>query len=119
MNTLCSSRSRDVVCTVWPAVTKRTGKAIALRMPALCHTGPVAWMIYGANGYTGRLVAELAKERGEAPILAGRSAEKVRPLAERLGLSWRAFPLDRPDLREVRAVLHCAGPFSATSRPMV
>jgi short subunit dehydrogenase-like uncharacterized protein len=76
-------------------------------------------MIYGANGYTGRLVAELARERGEAPLLAGRSAEKVRPLAERLGLSWRAFPLDRPDLREVGAVVHCAGPFSSTSRPMV
>jgi short subunit dehydrogenase-like uncharacterized protein len=79
----------------------------------------MAWMIYGANGYTGQLIAELAKERGEAPVLAGRSAERVRPLAERLGLPWRAFALDRPDLREIALVLHCAGPFSATSRPMV
>src|SRR3954465_1094021 len=77
------------------------------------------FLIYGANGYTGRLVAELAKQRGQAPVLAGRSADKVRPLAEELGLPWRAFPLERPDLRDVRLVLHCAGPFSATSRPMV
>lgn len=76
-------------------------------------------MIYGANGYTGQLIAKLAKERGEAPILAGRSGEKVRPLAERLGLPWRGFALDRPDLHEITLVVHCAGPFSATSRPMV
>jgi short subunit dehydrogenase-like uncharacterized protein len=79
----------------------------------------MAFLIYGASGYTGRLIAELARERGESPVLAGRSADKVRPLAEKLGLSWRAFPVDAPDLRDVRLVLHCAGPFSATSRPMV
>lgn len=79
----------------------------------------MTWMIYGATGYTGELVAEAAKERGESPILAGRSAEKVRALGEKLRLPWRAFPLDRPDLRDVALVLHCAGPFSATSRPMV
>ena len=79
----------------------------------------MAWMIYGANGYTGQLTAELARERGERPILAGRSADKVRPLAERLGLPWRAFDLGHPDLHDARLVLHCAGPFSATSGPMV
>jgi short subunit dehydrogenase-like uncharacterized protein len=77
------------------------------------------FLIYGANGYTGRLIAELAKQRGQSPVLAGRSADKVRPLAEELGLPWRAFPLERPDLKDVQLVLHCAGPFSATSRPMV
>jgi saccharopine dehydrogenase (NAD+, L-lysine-forming) len=79
----------------------------------------MTWMIYGANGYTGQLISELAKQRGEAPILAGRSAEKIRPLADKLGLPWRAFGLERPDLREVGLVLHCAGPFSATSQRMV
>ena len=79
------------------------------------------WMIYGANGYTGQLVAELAKARGHAPILAGRSLEKVKPLADKLGFEARAFPLDavKDGLREVSCVLHCAGPFSATSAPMV
>ncbi len=77
------------------------------------------WMIYGASGYTGQLIAELAKAKGRAPILAGRSEEKVRPLAQRLGLAWRAFPLDKPQLEGVALVLHCAGPFSQTSRPMV
>jgi saccharopine dehydrogenase (NAD+, L-lysine-forming) len=79
------------------------------------------WMLYGANGYTGQLTAELARERGLVPILAGRSAEKVVPLAERLGLEHRVFDLDAPGaaLDGVRAVVHMAGPFSTTSRPMV
>ena len=79
----------------------------------------MAFLIYGASGYTGQLIAELARERGQSPVLAGRSEGKVAPLAEKLGLPWRAFPLERPDLREIELVLHCAGPFSATSRPMV
>ncbi|MEV8440431.1 saccharopine dehydrogenase NADP-binding domain-containing protein [Actinosynnema sp. NPDC051121] len=79
------------------------------------------WMVYGAYGYTGTLVAELAVRRGLRPVLAGRDAAKVGPLAERLGLEHRVFGLDRAarELRDVDAVAHCAGPFSSTSGPMV
>lgn len=82
------------------------------------------WMIYGANGYTGQLTARLAVARGERPILAGRSEAKVRPLAESLGLGFRVFDLDDPArsaaaLEGVQLVAHQAGPFSATSRPML
>ena len=77
------------------------------------------WMIYGASGYTGQLIAELARAKGRSPILAGRSEEKVRTLAQKLRLPWRAFPLEKPQLEGVGLVLHCAGPFSQTSRPMV
>ncbi|HEX8616258.1 MAG TPA: saccharopine dehydrogenase NADP-binding domain-containing protein [Thermoanaerobaculia bacterium] len=77
------------------------------------------WMIYGANGYTGELIAREAVSRGERPILAGRTREKIEPLARELGLEWRAFDLTKPDLHGVALVLHCAGPFIHTSRPMV
>ncbi len=48
----------------------------------------------------------------------------MRALAERLSLPWRAFALDGTDaaiegIDGVDLVLHAAGPFSATSRPMV
>ncbi|WP_020178544.1 saccharopine dehydrogenase NADP-binding domain-containing protein [Methylopila sp. M107] len=81
------------------------------------------FLIYGATGYTGTLCAEHAAAVGLSPILAGRDAAKARALGERLGLDWRAFPLDEPTrlangLAGVSAVLHVAGPFSATSRPM-
>jgi short subunit dehydrogenase-like uncharacterized protein len=77
------------------------------------------WMIYGANGYTGELIAREAVKRGERPVLAGRSAERVEALARELGLEARAFDLDRPELAGVALVLHCAGPFLHTSKPMV
>jgi len=85
----------------------------------------VAWLLYGANGYTGTLVARLAVARGERPVLAGRSAAKIAALAGELGLELeqRAFGLEDPDairrgLDGVTAVAHCAGPFSATAGPM-
>ncbi len=83
----------------------------------------MSFLIYGVTGYTGGLVAERAKELGMSPVLAGRNAEKTRALAERLGFPWRAFPLDDRAaldlaLAEVDVVLHIAGPFSATSKPM-
>lgn len=81
------------------------------------------WMIYGATGYTGRLVTDLAVARGLRPILAGRSPA-VEALAARHGLPSCVFDLRDPQtVREAIAgcgvVAHCAGPFSATSGPMV
>jgi short subunit dehydrogenase-like uncharacterized protein len=79
----------------------------------------VSFLIYGANGYTGELIAREAVRRGHKPVLAGRSAEKLARLAKELGLEARAFSLDAPKLNGVDAVLHCAGPFVHTSAPMV
>ena len=82
------------------------------------------WLLYGANGYTGRLIAQLAVKRGARPVLAGRSRAQVEPLAQQLGCPWRVFSLEDPaavamQLEGVSAVLHCAGPFCDTARPMV
>jgi len=82
------------------------------------------WMVYGAYGYTGELIAREAVRRGMAPVLAGRDDGKLAPLADELGLDRRAFPLSDPGsvraaLADVELVLHCAGPFLDTFRPMV
>lgn len=81
-------------------------------------------LVYGAYGYTGTLIAERAVARGHAPVLAGRDGARLAPLAERLGLQARTFALDdteavRTALADIDLVLHAAGPFSATSAPMV
>ena len=81
-------------------------------------------MIYGATGYTGRLVVAEAVARGATPILAGRGREEVAALAGEHGLEHRVFGLAdsvvlRRGLLDVTAVLHCAGPFAWTSRPLV
>lgn len=77
------------------------------------------WLIYGANGYSGELIAREAARRGLKPILAGRNAGQVTALADELGLSFRIFSADRADLSGIALVLNCAGPFSATAQPMI
>ncbi|HEX2191301.1 MAG TPA: saccharopine dehydrogenase NADP-binding domain-containing protein [Longimicrobiaceae bacterium] len=81
------------------------------------------FLLYGSYGYTGRLIAARALERGLRPVLAGRSEAPLRRQAEELGLPWRVAGLDDPAaldaaLADVPAVLHAAGPFSRTARPM-
>src|SRR5260370_1374331 len=51
------------------------------------------WMIYGANGYTGHLVAVEARRQGLYPVLAGRRAGPIETLAEDLGLPARGVDL--------------------------
>jgi short subunit dehydrogenase-like uncharacterized protein len=46
-------------------------------------------IIFGATGFTGRLLAERLATQGADPVLAGRSEGSVRELAERLGVQWR------------------------------
>lgn len=86
--------------------------------------GSSDFLLYGANGFVGEVIARLAAERGLRPLLAGRNAAAVGALAAELGLERRAFSLDDAAaldeaLGGVAAVLHCAGPYLATSRPMV
>jgi short subunit dehydrogenase-like uncharacterized protein len=82
------------------------------------------WLMYGAYGYTGALVLDLAVAAGHRPILAGRNADKLAPLAEKHGLESRAFSVDndravREALRDVHVVLNCAGPFVDTADLLV
>lgn len=82
------------------------------------------WLLYGANGYTGELIAREAVARGMRPILAGRSKQKVERLAAELNCPSAVFDLDDhtalvSTLTQVAAVLHCAGPFSRTASSMM
>lgn len=81
------------------------------------------WMIYGANGYTGRLIAKEAVRRGHQPVLAGRNEQVLQALATELDVSYRCFALESPEqckqqLEDVGLVLNCAGPFSQTAEVM-
>lgn len=82
------------------------------------------WMIYGANGYTGDLIARRATAEGLTPVLAGRTESKIAPLAKELGLDYRIFPLDDAEsiaaqVKNFALVLHAAGPFVHTARSMM
>jgi len=83
-----------------------------------------SWLLYGANGYTGELIAREAVARGMRPILAGRSKQRIGKLAAELNCPSAVFDLDDhtalvSTLSQVAAVLHCAGPFSRTARSMM
>jgi short subunit dehydrogenase-like uncharacterized protein len=80
-------------------------------------------LIYGAYGYTGRLIVAEALAAGLRPILGGRRADQLTPLAAPRGLEQRDFSLDHAAavdaaLAGVAVVIHCAGPFSQTALPM-
>jgi short subunit dehydrogenase-like uncharacterized protein len=84
----------------------------------------VQFLIYGAYGYTGQLICDLAKAEGLNFTVAGRNQQKVDEFAERLSVKGVSFDLSDKEtldslLESHDAVIHCAGPFSATSRPMV
>jgi short subunit dehydrogenase-like uncharacterized protein len=81
------------------------------------------FLIYGSYGYTGQLIVERARKEGLRPILAGRNRKKLIPQAEKNNLEYRAFSLGDTAtldsvLQGVDAVLHCAGPFVHTFRPV-
>lgn len=77
------------------------------------------FLIYGATGYTGGLIAQMAVEQGLKPIIAGRSADKLKPLAQQWDVDYRAFSLENPQLDGVTVLLNCAGPFQRSSKPLV
>lgn len=81
------------------------------------------FLIYGSYGYTGQLIVDLAAKEGLSPLLAGRDEKRLRAQAQKYNLEYRAFSLEETSkleaaLREVEAVLHCAGPFVHTCRQM-
>ncbi len=81
-------------------------------------------LIYGATGYTGRLIARAALARGLHPVLAGRDAGRLKLLSESLGgLEVRQARIDSPaELSQAldgsRVVINAAGPFSRTAEPI-
>ncbi|MEO7432351.1 MAG: saccharopine dehydrogenase NADP-binding domain-containing protein [Dokdonella sp.] len=81
-------------------------------------------LIYGANGYTGALIAEEAVRRGLKPVLAGRNRDALDALAQKLSLTRRVFTLEDPaeiarHFDGIDLLLNCAGPFSQTAVPLL
>jgi short subunit dehydrogenase-like uncharacterized protein len=96
----------------------------ALRPPGPRPLTATPLLLYGATGYSGRLILVEALKRGHHPVVAGRSSAAVRALAAEHRLEPRVASLEDPEalagmLAGIKVVLHCAGPFAQTARPMV
>src|SRR4051812_44307118 len=82
------------------------------------------WLLYGAYGFTGRLILDEAIRRGHRPVLAGRDPKRLRVLAEQMGLPHTVIRLDdghalRGQLAAHGLVLNAAGPFAEPGRPII
>jgi len=81
-------------------------------------------LIYGAYGYTGRLIVDECLKHGIKPIIAGRSPEKAMTYANKHGLEYDVFEVDEREklenwLKRGSVVIHCGGPFVHTAKSMV
>ena len=82
--------------------------------------------VYGATGYTGRLVSLQLRDRGFDAVLCGRNGGKLRRLADDIGVDWpvRAAAIDDPQalrkaLTGADVVISCAGPFTFYGAPVI
>jgi len=93
---------------------------------------PFTIMLYGATGYSGRIITAEAVQLGMAQdghhdcrlILAGRDGEALEALGDEANMPYRTFGLDsagtvRDALSTVDAVINAAGPFAFTALPLV
>lgn len=81
------------------------------------------FLLYGSNGFVGREIADRAVQSGLQPVLAGRNADKIKAQAAALNLDYHVFNLDDAQaidrvLQGLPVVLHCAGPYIYTSKPI-
>ncbi len=89
----------------------------------VAQTGPIA--VYGATGYTGRLVAAELRRRGAEFVLSGRNPAKLEILAEEVGgAETKVARLDDPAglrglLEPCAAAISCAGPFVQHGEPVL
>ena len=82
-------------------------------------------LIYGAYGFTGTGISKLAAQYGITPVLAGRNESKLKSLADSLGYDYIVLSLENNHdnlvsiLKRFEIVLHIAGPYTYTSKPMI
>ena len=74
-------------------------------------------ILFGATGYTGRLVVASLVDMGERPVLAGRTASRLSEMAGSLGgLDTVVADVMRPNVKEIVAegdvLVSTVGPFT-------
>ena len=83
-------------------------------------------IVYGASGYTGKLISAELRRRGAAVILAGRDRAKLETVAASLGGDVDVAAVALSDeaglnslLERAPVVIGCAGPFTLHGGPLI
>ena len=104
----------------WPSCVRQTEAMDTFSS----QTGPIA--VYGASGYTGKLIAAELDRAGTEFVLAGRNREKLDRVAAGLegDPSVEAISVDdaaglRKLFGQCAAVIACAGPFTDHGEPVL
>jgi len=82
------------------------------------------FLLYGANGYTGKLITAACKDHKLYPTLAGRNKDDITELANKLDYPFEIVDLSQSKqldriLSDYEVVLNVAGPFIYTAQPLV
>src|SRR5215813_4283810 len=85
---------------------------------------PGRLVVYGAYGKTGAMIAKVAVEHGHDVILSGSDRDRLNRLSAEMGVPGVAVRLNEPAalrqvIRAAACVIHVAGPFATTFRPML
>ena len=116
--------AQEVVKIPLAAAAAQTLAALRIASNLFIMANSTSLLIYGAYGYTGRLVVGEALAAGLRPILAGRDPGALAAMAAQHGLDHSVASPSDPGaldaaLEGVGVVLNCAGPFIHTALPMV
>jgi len=81
-------------------------------------------LIYGATGYTGRLIAERLRNSRRHLVVAGRTADRVQGLAAELGVAGDVIAIDDAEaldsaLGDVDVLINAASPFTLTAPALI
>ncbi len=82
-------------------------------------------LVYGATGFTGRLVVDEARRLGFAPVLGGRSARTLEQMRDAVGgAEIRVADAARPEslaglCHGIGVIANCAGPFAGLGEPVL
>ena len=82
------------------------------------------FIIYGAYGYTGALITELAVNKGLKPLLVGRNDQKISSIANQYDLPYKVLDIKNlkelnPIIENYALIINCAGPFSETADQVI
>jgi short subunit dehydrogenase-like uncharacterized protein len=81
-------------------------------------------LIYGATGYTGRLIAERLRNSRCHSVVAGRTPHRVQALAAEFGVVGRVIGIDEPNaldqaLEDIEVLINAASPFAVTAPALI
>jgi short subunit dehydrogenase-like uncharacterized protein len=81
-------------------------------------------LIYGATGYTGRLIAERLRYARVHSVVAGRTPQRVQAAAAEFNVAGRVMKADEPNaldeaLGDIDVLINAASPFALTAPALI